>query len=125
MSGSTRRLLLTGAGATLLAGCSEGTWLGENAPPPLPGERKAVLLIDDQISADPRLANLNVTLPPPVRNTDWPQLGGGPTHAPQHLEAAGALVQLVRQRLEPIRAFRVHGRASHLSRLAAMAAAVE
>ena len=91
MSGATRRLLLAGAGATLLAGCGEGTWLGENTPPPLPGERKAVLLIDDQIAADPRLANLNVTLPPPVRNTDWPQLGGGPTHAPQHLEAAGAL----------------------------------
>lgn len=91
MSRVHRRLLLAGAGASLLAGCGEGTWLGENAPPPLPGERKSVLLIEDQLSADPRLATLNVTLPAPMRNSDWPQLGGGPTHAPQHLDAAGSL----------------------------------
>ena len=91
MSGVNRRLLLAGAGASLLAGCGEGTWLGENSAPPLPGERKSVLLIEDELAADPRLATLNVTLPAPVRNLEWPQLGGGPTHAEQHLEAAGAL----------------------------------
>ena len=31
---------------------------------------------------------LKVTLPPPVRNPDWPQVGGSPSHAMQHLEAA-------------------------------------
>jgi outer membrane protein assembly factor BamB len=79
------------AGAAFLAGCSEGTWLGETQAPPLPGERKPVLLIEDQLSADPRLAQLNVTLPPAARNADWPQVGGVATHVMQHLDAAGAL----------------------------------
>jgi outer membrane protein assembly factor BamB len=87
MSGLPRRGALAAA-AALLAGCGEGTWLGETPAPPLPGERKAVLLIEDQLSADPRLAELNVALPPAVRNADWPQAGGGPAHAMQHLEAA-------------------------------------
>ena len=90
MSGLSRRGALTAA-AALLAGCGEGTWLGETPAPPLPGERKAVLLIEDQLSADPRLAQLNVVLPPAVRNADWPQAGGEPTHAMQHLEAAAAI----------------------------------
>ena len=91
MSGASRRLLLAGGAAALVAGCGEGTWLGENAPPPLPGERKSVLLIEDQLAADPRLATLNVTLPPATRNSAWPQVGGGPTHGAQHLAAAEAL----------------------------------
>ena len=86
-----RRTLLTGALAGLLAGCGEGTWLGETAPPPLPGERKSVLLIEDQLRADPRLAELNITLPPAVRNPDWPQSGGNAAHAMEHLEAAESL----------------------------------
>ena len=90
MSGLTRRGAL-GAAAALLAGCGEGTWLGENAPPPLPGERKAVLLIEDQLTADPRLANLNVVLPPAETNASWPQAGGNPTHAMQHLQGAPGL----------------------------------
>lgn len=90
MTGLSRRGALTAA-AALLAGCSEGTWLGETEAPPLPGERKSVLLIEDEISADPRLAELNVILPPAVRNGDWPQAGGDPAHAMQHLEAAGAV----------------------------------
>jgi outer membrane protein assembly factor BamB len=90
MTALSRRGALTAA-AALLAGCSEGTWLGETQAPPLPGERKSVLLIEDQLSADPRLAELNVTLPPAVRNADWPQVGGDPSHAMQHLEAADTI----------------------------------
>ncbi len=90
MSRLSRRGALT-AGAVLLAGCSEGSWLGDTPPPPLPGERKPVLLLEDQLSADPRLAELNVVLPPAVRNTSWPQSGGVPAHAMQHLEAANTL----------------------------------
>ena len=90
MSKLSRRGALT-AGAVLLAGCSEGTWLGDTPPPPLPGERKPVLLLEDQLSADPRLAELNVVLPPAVRNSAWPQAGGVPTHAMQHLDAANSL----------------------------------
>ena len=84
-----RGALLTGA--AFLAGCGEGTWLGENQAPPLPGERKAVLLIEDQLSADPRLAQLNVTLPPAETNAAWPQTGGDASHAMQHLAGAPTL----------------------------------
>jgi outer membrane protein assembly factor BamB len=90
MTRLTRRGAL-GAAAVLLAGCGEGSWLGENAPPPLPGERKAVLLIEDQLSADPRLANLNVVLPPATANAAWPQAGGGPAHAIEHPQGAPSL----------------------------------
>jgi outer membrane protein assembly factor BamB len=50
-----------------------------------------VLLIEDALEPDPRLAELNVVLPPPVRNRAWPQAGGGPTHAMQHLAAADTI----------------------------------
>ena len=88
-----RRTLLATVAAGALAGCGEGTWLGENAPPPLAGERKSVLLIEDPLSADSRIAELNITLPPPERNADWPQSGGNPAHAMQHLSAAETITQ--------------------------------
>ena len=61
---AARRRRCSPGRSRLVAGCGEGTWLGENAAPPLPGERKSVLLIEDRRgrSASPEL---NVTLPPP------------------------------------------------------------
>lgn len=84
----SRRGLLGSAAMLTLAGCGGGSWLGEKEAPPLPGERKAVLLIEEEVRADPRLAQLNVALPPPRRNPDWPQVGGNPQHAMQHLSVA-------------------------------------
>lgn len=78
-----RRLLLAGLGAGL-AGCGEGTWLGEREPPPLEGTRVPVLLAGEGATADPRLAELKVVLPPPVLNPDWPQQGGEPGNAMGH-----------------------------------------
>jgi outer membrane protein assembly factor BamB len=86
-----RRPFLAMSSLAALAGCGGGTWLGESEPPPLPGERRAVLLLEDAVAADPRLATLNVELPPPVRNADWPQSGGNPRHAMGHLEAADTI----------------------------------
>lgn len=86
-----RRTALLAGAAALLAGCGEDTWLGENKGPPLPGKRKPVLLIEDQLTADPRLSELKVVLPPPVRNPDWPQVGGSATRAMQHLDAADTI----------------------------------
>ncbi|HEX6014194.1 MAG TPA: hypothetical protein VFY87_20830, partial [Geminicoccaceae bacterium] len=83
--------LLAAVVAAALSGCGEGTWLGQAEPPPLPGERKSVLLIEEGLQADPRLAQLDVVLPPPERNTAWPQSGGNPTHAMQHLAAADTI----------------------------------
>lgn len=78
-----RRLLLAGLGAGL-AGCGEGTWFGEREPPPLEGTRVPVLLVGEGATADPRLAELKVVLPPPLRNADWPQQGGEPGNAMGH-----------------------------------------
>jgi outer membrane protein assembly factor BamB len=77
--------------ALLLAACSGEGWYGEESAPPLPGERISVLLLERELTADPNLAGLPVRLPRPQANRDWPQSGGLPTHAMQHLAAADAL----------------------------------
>jgi len=68
-------------GLLALAGCN---WFGEKKQP-LPGERISVLSLDRQLEPDPEIAKLPITLPPPVVNPDWPQAGGYPNHAMQHL----------------------------------------
>lgn len=78
-----RRVVLAGLGAGL-AGCGEGGWLGEREPPPLEGRRIPVLLAGQGPVADPRLADLEVRLPPAVLNPDWPLFGGEPGNAPGH-----------------------------------------
>jgi outer membrane protein assembly factor BamB len=52
---------------------------------PLPGERISVLSLDRQLKPDSALAKTPVTLPKPVVNADWPEPGGYPNHAMQHL----------------------------------------
>jgi outer membrane protein assembly factor BamB len=68
-----------------LTGCSGLGWLGEADDPPLPGERRPVMLLERELSADPRLATMEVRLPRPERNAAWPQGGGAATHAMHHL----------------------------------------
>ncbi len=75
----------------LLAGCGGDSWLGSDEGPPLPGKRTSVLLLDRQLTADPSLSDLPIRLPAPAVNADWPQHGGTPTHAMQHLAAADQL----------------------------------
>ena len=72
-----------------LAACD--TWFGEAGEPPLPGERLPVLTLDSRVKADPRIADLEVRLPRPMVNADWPQAGGDANHAMHHLAAAGGL----------------------------------
>lgn len=81
-----RALALTGA--LLLAGCG---WFGEDEPPPLPGERIAIMISEGDAEPDPRLADIAVTLPAPYLNESWPQAGGYPDHAMHHLMAADEL----------------------------------
>jgi outer membrane protein assembly factor BamB len=81
-----------------LAGCETvGDMLG-GAPskPPLPGERLSVLSLDRQLEPDPRIADIQVRLPRPYANPDWPQSGGYPSHAMHHLELSGGLNQVWR-----------------------------
>lgn len=72
--------------AALLAGC--GNFLEVDEPPPLAGERVPVLLLESELQADPRLADVQIQLPPPVVNAAWPQSGGVASHSMQHLAAA-------------------------------------
>lgn len=73
----------------LLAGC--GDWLGAPEEPPLPGERVAILNLEQRVQPDPRIAGLDVRLPDPIRNPDWPQAGGTAGNARHHLAADDAL----------------------------------
>ena len=69
----------------MLAGCESMNPFAPKEDPPLPGERLSVLDIDQSLRPDPRVADLAVTLPRPQTNPDWPQPGGYPDHAMQHL----------------------------------------
>lgn len=87
MTGKNDLLRIVGAAilCSALAGCGTGGWFGDDEPPPLPGERISVLQLGRTIEADPRLSDLEVTLPPAERNGAWPQAGGYPNHALGHL----------------------------------------
>ena len=50
----------------------------------LPGERISVLALQKTIEPDPALATLDIALPRPVTNKDWPQSGGVPSHSMGH-----------------------------------------
>lgn len=64
--------------------------LPDNKPPPLPGERIAVMVSERDIEPDPKVADLRVMLPKPYVNVAWPEPGGVPTHAMYHLATAAA-----------------------------------
>lgn len=65
----------------LVAACG----LFEEEEKRLPGRRISVMLSDTDADPDPRLADLQVKLPPPYVNDSWPQAGGYPDHAMHHL----------------------------------------
>src|SRR5271155_5993293 len=72
-----------------LAGCS---WC-EAKKEPLPGERISVLTLDRQLTPDPALAEIPITLPRPAVNQDWREPGGDPDHEMQHLALPDKLAQ--------------------------------
>lgn len=73
------RLFLYAATVAALTGC--GSWFGDSDPPPLPGERISVLMMEQRVEPDPRLADLEVVVPSSVANGFWAQAGGYPGHA--------------------------------------------
>jgi outer membrane protein assembly factor BamB len=82
-------LLLLGALVVGLAGCSSlGKKKNKNR---LEGKRISVMTLQSGLTADPRLADVQVRLPKPYTNADWPLVAGYPTHAMQHLELAQTL----------------------------------
>lgn len=92
---TARSLLILAALAPVMAigGCS---WFSDDGPPPLPGERIAVLQNQRAIDADPDLASEDVVLPRPQAVADWPQSGGYPDHAMHHLALADVPKQVYR-----------------------------
>ena len=70
--------------ALLLSGCGAG-FLGETkSAPPLPGERISIMALERQLAPDEKIAGLEVALPHPETNADWPQPGGNAQHVMQH-----------------------------------------
>lgn len=82
-----RRLALVVVASLGLAACS--SWLGENAAPPLPGKRISVLSREKTL--EPEVKELEIKLPPPEANEDWPQAGGYANHAMHHMEVGDRL----------------------------------
>ena len=70
-----------------LAGCNTLTDWFADSKKPLPGRREPVRFGQNALQPEPGLT-APITLPPPVRNPDWPQPGGGPTHSMQNLAAS-------------------------------------
>jgi len=58
---------------------------------PISGETRSILTLEENLVADPRIAELPVNLPTAYTNSQWPQPGGAPTNAMQHLELEGEL----------------------------------
>jgi outer membrane protein assembly factor BamB len=82
------------AGLTILAGCGDMfDFLGTKDDPPLPGTRISILLSEQAVTADPRLADLAVRLPRPIPNLTWPQQGGFANHAMHHLALSDSPAQ--------------------------------
>lgn len=82
-----RRLALVVVASVGVAACS--SWLGENSAPPLPGKRISVLSREKAL--EPEAKNLEIKLPPPEPNDDWPQAGGYANHAMHHMEVGDNL----------------------------------
>ncbi len=59
----------------------------------LRGERISVMSIDETLRIDDSLKTVDVVLPAPYRNTEWPEPGGYASNAMYHLEAPGPLRQ--------------------------------
>lgn len=80
----------------LVAGCeSLGLdYFGDEPPPPLPGERIAILQLEQELTADPGAAQTPIVLPPPLVTPSWPQSGGLVDKAMLHIAAPGNLDQI-------------------------------
>lgn len=73
-----------------LAGCDS---FGKKKKDIIPGERISVLALEKQLEPDPDLASLQVVLPPPEVNANWPQASGVPSHVMQHPALSDTLKQ--------------------------------
>ncbi len=79
----------------ILAACgTDWDYFGDPPPPPLPGERIAILELEQELTADPSAESAPVVLPPPLPTPNWPQSGGLVDKAMVHVEAPGNLDEI-------------------------------
>jgi len=77
---------------SLLTGCGAvSDMFGEEGPPPLPGERISILQLQKELVPNPALEEESVVLPDVWDNRYWPQAGGYPNHAMNHVALGGKL----------------------------------
>src|ERR1700761_4910222 len=74
-------LALAGCALLTVSGCStfDGIFGGSDTPK-MAGRRVSVLTGEQKLKVDKNLANTTVTLPAPVQNKDWTQIGGNSSH---------------------------------------------
>jgi outer membrane protein assembly factor BamB len=99
MKSSRSLLLVLVAASFVLGGCSVldevGSWFASSGKKSnLRGVRIPVISAESELKMDPTLAGTAVVLPPPYRNTEWPQPGGYASNAMYHLDAPGRLRKL-------------------------------
>jgi len=77
--------MLSACCALALGGCGI---FKPSGGPKLEGERLSILALDRELEADPRIEDVDILLPKPYVNADWPQPGGYADHAMYHLALA-------------------------------------
>lgn len=83
---SLKKLVILGSMLAGLSACSGVTdWFGAAEAPPLPGERISILALEQSLEPDEGLADVQVRLPVPYVNENWPQAGGTSNHVMHHL----------------------------------------
>jgi len=60
----------------------------------LSGERISVMALEQQLSVNPVVADIQIRLPEPAVNAEWPQAGGYPSHAMYHLALGDNLTEV-------------------------------
>ena len=88
------RICLAAAALFTLAACDSLDFLGASDDAPLPGERIPVLAGQDRLQPSARVADLDIRLPRPLVNVEWPQQGGFANHAMHHLALSEAPVEI-------------------------------
>jgi outer membrane protein assembly factor BamB len=78
-------LLVTGL-VGFLSACGSDDWFGGPEDPPLPGNRISVLEHQQRLQPAAGASTVDLRLPAPEANSDWPQAGGYSHHAMQHME---------------------------------------
>lgn len=87
-------LAILGCALFAVTGCDTISGIFDSSDAPkLAGKRVSVLSVEQKLKVDPALAKVDVTLPAPITNADWSQVGGNASHNLGHLALAADLHQ--------------------------------